>query len=262
MYKFYKEIINNLEKVLLSAARRYLSKGVKIHSHKSTNDLLTDVDVNMQTYIIGKIEDIYPNITVYAEEKSNMPIGNELTIVLDPLDGTCNFSTGIPLYGVQAAVFDNKDIVASIIYLPRYSWTFKAIKGEGVTLNNIPLILNKVTKQEDAIIEISDFYYNIEIPYETQFRLIRELQNYFLKTRLFGAACWDFAMLATGKVQAYLCYYHEIWDIAPGLLIVKELGMHVGTLTGEYCLGDSSLIVGADKVYIDCIRDKYKGLLP
>lgn len=255
------EILDKLEEIFYLAAEKFLSKGVQSYSHKSTNDLLTDVDINMQEYIIGKIKEFYPEILIYAEEKSNTPIGNELTISLDPLDGTCNFSTGIPFYGVQAAIFEKKDIVASIIYLPQFSQIFRAIKGRGVTLNHAPLWLNGGVRFEDAIIEISDFYHNIEIPYEIQFKLIQELQTCFLKTRLFGAACWDFAMLATGKVQAYLCYYHEIWDIAPGLLIVQELGMQIGALTGEYHLGCSSLIVGADKTYIDHIRGKYKELV-
>ncbi|MDE5759156.1 MAG: hypothetical protein K2H85_11170, partial [Allobaculum sp.] len=176
---------------------------------------------------------------------------------IDPLDGTCNFSTGIPMYGVQMAVFKNKEVVASIIYLPRTDEVFKAVKDMGVTLNGKRLLLNKNIRQEESVLILSDFYPDIEIEHEKQYKLAQLLQSHFLKTRLFGAACFDFAALATSKAQAYICYYHEIWDIAPGLLIVQELGMKVEGFDRPYVLGDSAMIVALTDSIITDIKKMY-----
>lgn len=255
----YFEMLNVLEDVILSACKLYLTGNVKSFSHKRINDILTDTDINMQKYLISEILQRYPNISIIAEENNtNNKVKNAITVCIDPLDGTCNFSTSLPIYGVQMAIFDNSEIVASIIYLPVYNEIYKTVKGCGVTLNGKKLFLNKTIKQSDSILLISDFYKHINIDYDVQFELIKNLQDNFLKTRLFGAASFDFASLLSSRAQAYICYYYEIWDIAPGLCMASEMGMAISGLNKNYELCDSSLVVGVNQDVVEFIKSKYK----
>ncbi len=256
----YSEILTALEKIIRGACEKYLAEKPQTFSHKTVNDILTDTDLKMQKYILGEMEKAYPNVKIISEEKDNEELRDGLCVCVDPLDGTCNFSAGIPMYGVQAAVFEGKQPVASIIRLPLSDETYMAAVGEGVTKNGERLILDTSTQREEAVLLISDFYPNIDVDFDKQYELVKRLQSRFLKTRLFGAACFDFSMLLTGKAQAYVCYYHEIWDIAPGLLMAKELGMNVGSLFGGYKFKDSSLVIASSKEIADEIRAVYKTL--
>lgn len=255
----YAPVLDDIERIMRSACEKYLGKKPRELSHKTVNDILTDTDLKMQEYILNGIRESYPELAVIAEEKKDNALGDGLYVCVDPLDGTCNFSAGIPLYGVQAALLLKREPVASVIYLPLFHEVYKAVKGKGVSLNGKKLALDRSVKRAEAVLLISDFYPQIAVPEDLQYALVKSLRSKFLKTRLFGAACFDFATLITGKAQAYLCYYHELWDIAPGLLMAKELGMSVcGLEKAEYALGDAALIVAAsEEIKDDVVRAYY-----
>ena len=101
---------------------------------------------------------------------------------------------------------------------------FFAYNSKGCFLNGKQIFIDKSQKTNDGFLIISDYYDNIEIPMKKQFDLVYNLQKYFLKTRHFGAACYDFSLLVKNSAVAYITYYHKIWDIAPGLLLIKEAG--------------------------------------
>ena len=98
-------------------------------------------------------------------------------------------------------------------------------------------------------------------PFDKQFELVKHLQNHFLKTRHFGAACVDFSMLVKGHGLAYITYYHKIWDIAPGLLIATEAGCVVGALDRDtYEYGRPGLVVANNKATLDLILHTFQNI--
>ena len=228
--------------------------------HKSPNDLLSDADLKLNEFLVSEIKKKYPNARIIAEESDNEELTNELTFVIDPLDGTCNYSMGIPLCGIQLAVLENKEAILSLIYLPNQDEMYVAKKGEGATLNGNKLVVNKDIKHNDGVLILSDFYKDEkDISLENQYKLVNDLRLDFVKTRLFGAACNDFAYLASSKAQAYICYYRNLWDIIPGLLLAKESGMVYRRITGEfYEFGNESLVVANSKETLDLIINKAK----
>lgn len=260
MLNNYKEILDFLEQTIVSACEIYLTEKVKTFKHKTTNDILTDTDIKMQKFLLDGIIEKYPELHIISEEKENTELPDGMAICVDPLDGTCNFSVGLPMFGVQMALFEHKDVVASIIVLPLSKDVYKAIKGDGVYLNGNKLVLNNAIKQTESVLLLSDFYPKIAIDINKQYELVKKLQSHFLKTRLFGAACFDFTSLITSRAQAYVCYYHEIWDIAPGLLMAKEMGMAVSGLNGNYELRGSSLVVALNEGILNDILGVYKSL--
>jgi len=231
--------------------------------HKSKNDLLTQADLALNEYFIQAIQKPFPEACVIAEESENGTLTDELTFVVDPLDGTCNFSLGVKMHGIQIAVMEKKECVASLIGLPHFDLVYYAEKGKGAYRNGQRIYLNKDIAHEDGILSLSDFYREEEdIAFEDQYKLVASLQDDFLKTRLYGAACYDFAALAESQSQGYICYYRHLWDIAPGLLLALEAGAVAVRLNGEpYQYGNQSLVVANNEKTLQRILKEAKPLL-
>lgn len=245
---------------LVRSADEIFDARYKILKNKSPNDVLSEADLKLNEYFVNGIKKKYPTAKIIAEESENEELSNDLTFVLDPLDGTCNFSFDIPLCGIQLAVLENKKPILSIIYLPNQDELYVAEKNKGVLLNGKRLKVNKDIKHNDGVLILSDFYKDEkDISLDSQYKLVESLRLDFLKTRLFGAACNDFAYLATSKAQAYICYYRNLWDIIPGLFMMEELGMVYKRINGEiYHFGDESLVVANNQETLDLIINKAK----
>ena len=248
---------NFLTNLLKEAKDIFFQKHNTLH-HKSINDLLSQADLDLNEYFVSAIKKEYPHARIIAEESDNDKLTDELTFVIDPLDGTCNYSMGIPLCGIQIAVLKNKKPILSFIYLPNNDELYMAKKGEGAYLNGNKIVVNKDIKHNDGILLSSDFYEDEEdIELDNQYRLLEDLRLDFLKTRLFGASCIDFSYLVSSKAQAYICYYRQIWDIAPGLLLVKEAGLYVSRINKkDYRFNDESLVIANNKETLNLILDK------
>ena len=224
-------------------------------AHKSANDLLSRADLALNGFFVSEIKAHFPEARIIAEESENLALSEEFTFVVDPLDGTCNFARGIPLYGIQVAVFEKGECTSSLVGLPCFDRLYYAEKGKGAYRNGERLFLNRDLPASDGVLELSDFYRDEkDIGLEEQFALVAELQGRFLKTRLFGAACIDFTAIAESHAQCYICYYRHIWDIAPGLLVAKEAGAVESRLNGEpYRYGDQSLVLANNEETLDLV---------
>lgn len=234
----------------------------KILNHKTANDVLSEADLRLNEYFCSNIGREYKDADIIAEESSNSEMTDNLTFVIDPLDGTCNYSLGLRLCGIQIAVFKNKECLLSLIGLPHFSEVYYAIKGSGAYFNGERLFADSSVPASDGILELSDFYsVNSDICIGDQFTLVKNMQSSFMKTRLFGAACVDFTNLAKNKAQAYICYYRNIWDIAPGLLLVKEAGLLYSGIGKEYAYGDHSLIVANNRETLEYIKGEIGKLI-
>ncbi len=238
------EIVSTLQDITRSAFQTHMQQGVQQSSHKTANDLLTDADLKMDAYIQAQLLQHYPDAHLLTEETlPDTPLtGN--TFVIDPIDGTCNYANGMALCGIQIALFQEETCVLSVIDLPYLGEFYFAILDGGAYCNGVRLQVNRDIAPSEGILQLSDFYPVHPIPLAQQFAIVQKLQSRFLKTRLFGAAVIDFTNLATGKAQAYLCYYHYIWDIAPGLLLAREAGCWDAGLEGAYQYHEKVLLVG------------------
>ncbi len=240
----YVPMVDILEQIAVETGEALLSQSVKVMEHKSRNDLLTENDLWSENRIIGRLRQTWPNINIISEENNPDSPLEGMTVVVDPIDGTCNYAAGIDMYGIQMALFDQQTCVGAVIYFPANGDTYRAVKGGGAWKNGSRLLVNRDIPDSDGILLISDYYDNIHIPMDTQFDLVKSLQGKFLKTRHFGAACVDFVMLAESKAQAYITYYHKIWDIAPGLLIATEAGCRYSMVDGSsFEYGKPGLVV-------------------
>ena len=253
------EVLTYLSSLYEEAKPRFLSLSPKAIKRKSANDILTDADLAMNEFFVSRLSSRYPEARLIAEESENPELGEGWTFVVDPLDGTCNYALGLPLCGIQIALFHDQDPVASLIGLPLLDELYLAAKGAGATRNGNPLRLDSCVKAKDGILALSDFYEDGDLPLAKQYEAVASLRSKFLKTRLFGASCFDFACLASSKAQAYFCQYHCLWDVAPGYLLCLEAGAVSCGLGGKpYRFGDHTLLLANSPENLALLREAAK----
>ncbi len=257
----YTDLLFRVEEVVKEAGRYLLTQTVSVKNHKTRNDLLTENDLVIENFIIDGIRRDYPDIHIVSEEYNPDNDLDGLTVVIDPIDGTCNFAQGLSLYGIQVAVFYENVCRGAILYFPVEDVVYRAEEGKGAYKNGVRLAPDLRKDSADGFLIISDYYDSIDIDFDKQFNLVKALQKHFLKTRHFGAACVDFTMLAEGHALAYISYYHKLWDIAPGLLLAKEAGFVSGAVDSDsYRYHRPGIIVAANEEMLALIKNEAKKL--
>ena len=253
--------IEKLQHILREAGKYLLKQNVMIDCHKNKNDLLTQNDIDTETFLVKEITRFDPRANIISEENYANNSLDGCCYVIDPIDGTCNYAAGLPLFGIQVAYFEYGEEQFSILHYPKSGDTLLAIKNRGSFWNGKLTFTQVGTSPSDGILLISDYYDNVKVPLDKQFKLVKALQPHFLKTRHFGAACIDFSFLTKGIAAAYICYYSKIWDIAPGLLAALESGCVCSSIDGSpYQFGNSGLVVANNRITLQLILDKFAKL--
>lgn len=256
-----KELIAYLKSLIVEAGELLLSQTVLVSKHKTANDLLTENDLLIERFLIDGVKGKFPSVNIVSEETAADNALQGVSVVIDPIDGTCNYAVGTDRFGVQAAVFDGEECVASMLYFPVQKELVTAEKGKGAFLGEKRLAVDTAKRSGDGVLLISDYYSGQDVPMEKQFALVQALQTTFLKTRHLGAACVDFVSLARGQAVAYICHYHHIWDIAPGLLAATESGCVYAHLSGrEYRYGEPALAVANSEETLKKVLKTYEKL--
>ncbi|MFV1885245.1 MAG: inositol monophosphatase family protein [Balneola sp.] len=191
---------------------------------KRKNDLVTDADVASENKILEVVKAVFPEDEFLAEESSalnSLPDGR--VWIIDPIDGTTNFSHGFPPYCVSIAFWENgTPKVGLVLEVANNEW-FWAVEGEGAWLGEQPISISTISDPSKALIGTG-------FPY-SQFSLVdsylQVLKNLMQKThgiRRAGAASYDLCCVAAGRLDGFYEYGLSPWDVAAGILIIKEAG--------------------------------------
>lgn len=223
-------------------AERLLTKAYGVYA-KSCFDLVTDCDISVEKFIIGEIERSFPSDRILCEEtRPNTPLSGRVWTV-DPIDGTCNFADGSPLFGIQLALTVDGEPVVSAMRFPAFGETFSARIGGGVFLNGERLPAPQEKSLSRSIVSFGDYSHRFPELAKRQHGAIGKLVQVLEKVRMFGSAALDFAFVACGRTSATVVPTDNIWDLAPGLLLAKEAGCSVCDLDGDrFFLGRCGVI--------------------
>lgn len=193
---------------------------------KGERDFATSVDLSVEARIVEHIREDFPGDDILAEENHTTDVNHSRFWCLDPIDGTVNFSRGLPLYGVQLALVEDGRPVVGCIYLPALNELYWASRGEGSFVNGNPIRVSRVNKIQKALISMGDFSKKDgqdEANARWQ-KAINSLAIPAMKLKIFGAACVDMSYLSRGYVDAHVMFGFGLWDILPGLIIAEEAG--------------------------------------
>lgn len=251
---------NVLMKAIKQIYQKYSRIGISNVVQKTQFDLVTDIDCGIERELTEIIHNSFPQDKIHGEETSNDQIITERTWTIDPIDGTCNMASSIPLYGVQCALFENFEVVFSIIYLPHFCELLFAEQGEGCFLNGRRVFVKQNSDINNAIVSFGD-YPHLKVPDTSlrQHKAIGFLYPRIAKIRMFGAACIDFSSVASGRTDGTVVITKNLWDIAPGILMCKEAGALLTNLDGKpYRFGDNGVVVASSPALSTLIAEAFR----
>lgn len=196
---------------------------------KDDGSLVTATDLRMQSLIFDALRERWPHLLCMGEE---MEHAEQSTIfgrgargfwVLDPLDGTTNFSSGFPFFGTSLALVIDGRSRLGVVYDPIRDECFHGIEGQGAYLNGEPL------KANQEIVELGECVANVDYKRLVS-RMSERLVRYgpYRSQRNLGSCVLEWCWLAAGRIQLYLHGGQKMWDYAAGSLILNEAG---GTAT-------------------------------
>ncbi|WP_162416460.1 inositol monophosphatase family protein [Cyclobacterium roseum] len=220
---------------------------------KGFNDLVSYVDKGAEEIIVKGLSEILPEAGFITEEGTKSDTDQELTWIVDPLDGTTNFVHGIPMFAVSIALAQGTDILSGVVYEINLDECFVAYKGAASTCNGKPIRVSKADQLADSLVATG-------FPYNDGGKTARylELLSYFLKNthglRRLGSAAVDLCYVACGRVEGYLEYNLQSYDIAAGTFIVKQAGGEISDFSGgnNYLFGGQILASNA-KIHKDLL---------
>ncbi len=205
---------------------------------KGFNDLVSYVDKQAEAQLVEALRSLLPEAGFITEEETATERGEKYNWIIDPLDGTTNFTHGLHHFGVSIALMEGQEIVLGVIYAPMMDECFYATKGNGAYLNGKQIKVSDAPALKDSLIATGFPYYAFDL---TQQYL--QVLGAFMATshgvRRIGSAALDLAYVAVGRFEGFFEYNLNAWDVAAGVIIVQEAGGKLSKFTsgGDYIFG-------------------------
>jgi myo-inositol-1(or 4)-monophosphatase len=196
-------------------------------SKKGPGDFVTNSDKRTEKIIMNELSLARPDYSFLAEESGLSNKISEYRWIIDPIDGTTNFLHGIPNFAISIGLEKNKEIICGMIFNPITNELFYAEKGKGAYLNNSRIRVSSRKNIDECVVLTGGpvlSYKNKEIFFKEYENVTRKVAA----TRKLGSSALDLAYLASGRCDGVFERNLNYWDIAAGIIIVKEAG---GTVT-------------------------------
>lgn len=191
-------------------------------SNKGIRDYVTNCDLMVEKYIINEMKGKHPNIEILSEEFNFDKEKTKEYFVIDPIDGTINFASGLDIWGIQVGYVENGQTIASCLYFPKLNLLFTSLKNEGTFLNGNNVKIKPYQDLDNSLVAFDFSRAN-----EKNYILYKEVSKRVMRVREFGAGSYGFAMAANGSIDGYCLLQNTPWDIEPGLLACLESGAKV-----------------------------------
>lgn len=215
---------------------------------KSKSNLVTEVDILSEKTIAKLLTNEYPACNILSEELAPSTPLTGYTWVVDPLAGTNNYAFGIPFFCINIALVKDKDILLGITFDPLRGELFWAEKGKGAYLNDSPIHVSERTSLQTSLLSF-DPGYN-EIQGKKLLSTITRLWPEVHSLRSMGSSSVALAYVACGRVDLYVRSDLQPWDIASGILLVKEAGGEVSDWQGKPAnLQNKDIIAANNKLH-------------
>lgn len=213
--------------------------------HKGEVDLVTEMDRSAQDLIQREVLLKYPGHGILAEEDLDIQGSEGFLWIVDPLDGTTNYAHRFPIFSVSIAVAYGNDVLCGVVYNPMSEEMFKAVSGQGASLNALPIQVSKTNKLNDSLLG-TGFPYNIRETADTNLDHFGEFAIRTQGIRRCGSAALDLCFVACGRLDGFWELNLKPWDIAAGMLIVREAGGIATDFEGSTLGMDGSRVLASN----------------
>jgi len=258
-----KEITNKVTQVAIEAGQFIREERKKFSSSniekKGKNDLVSYVDKETEKFLVENLSKILPEAGFITEEQTTKQETKDYTWIIDPLDGTTNFIHNIPNYCTSIALMHKEEVVAGVVCEVANDECYKAWKGGGAYLNDSKIEVAQETEIQDCVFATGFPIYNFE-KLDEYLAILNELMKNTHGLRRMGSAAADMAYVACGRYGGYFEYNINSWDIAAGIVLVKEAGGIVTDFSGgdNYLFGRQMVSGGAvHPKLIEIVKSKW-----
>ena len=250
--------INVLVKATRKAAKTLIRDFGEIEklqvSVKGPADFVSSADKKVEETLISELQRSRPDYSILSEEIGEIKKNSSYRWIIDPIDGTLNFLHGIPHFAISVALEKENEIICGVIFDPIKDEIFLAEKDQGSYLNNHRLRVSKRKKFEDCLILTGGPSYkdlNKNISFDNYIK-ISKLAN--SPIRKMGSASLDMAYIAAGRADGFFQKGLSYWDIAAGIILVKEAGGIISDFDGNSnFIEDKNIIASNTNINTDLI---------
>ena len=202
-------------------------------SIKGPGDFVTASDKKVEEILINELQEARPSYSILSEEIGQINNDKSFKWIIDPIDGTANFLHGIPHFAISIGLEHDDEIICGIVYDPIKDEMFVAEKGNGSYLNNQRMRVSSRSKLKDCIV----FTGGPKLESKNKELALEEYKKFSSKIlipiRKLGSASLDMAYVAAGRCDGFWQRNLNYWDIAAGIILVKEAGGFVTDFEGE-----------------------------
>tara|TARA_B110000263_G_C15215114_1_gene467157 strand:+ start:170 stop:973 length:804 start_codon:yes stop_codon:yes gene_type:complete len=221
--------INLITRACMKASRSLIRDFGEIEnlqvSSKGPGDFVSSADKRTEKIIIEELQKAHPEYGIITEETGIINKSNiKNRWIIDPIDGTTNFLNGIPQFAISIGYEEENEIKCGVIFDPIKDEMFFAEKGNGAYLNNSRIRVSNKKKLKDALLVTGGPKQSSKIQEEIFSEYINVSKNVLSPIRKFGSAALDIAYVACGRFDGFWQRELNYWDIAAGIIILKEAG--------------------------------------
>lgn len=221
-----------------AALRKFWGKLTTIEE-KQPGDIVTEADKESERVLMNKIHSRFPDHGILSEESGAIGAQEgEYLWVIDPLDGTTNYSHQYPYFCVAIALLHRGEPIVGVVFHPIYNELFVGIKGGGATLNGQPIRVSKIDRLNRGLLA-TGFPYNRNKTADNNYLEFTHLTSLTQGVRRQGSAALDMANVACGRLDGFWECGLNPWDTAAGIVLVEEAGGKVTNYKGApydlYC---------------------------
>ena len=199
--------------------------------YKGVNDMVSFVDKTAEKIIVAELSKLLPEAGFLTEEKTINKTGERYNWIIDPLDGTTNFIHGLPVYSVSIALQEYDELVVGVVYEINLDECFYASKGSAAFLNGKEISVSTSSSINNSLLATGFPYYDFS-KQAAYLALFTEFMKSCHGLRRLGSAAVDLAYTACGRFDGYYEYNLNPWDVAAGILIVRQAGGEVVNFKG------------------------------
>jgi myo-inositol-1(or 4)-monophosphatase len=213
--------------------RQYFNNAdLKISNKEGVNNWVTDADHAAEKAIIDIIKSGFPDHFILSEEVGEIVTGSNIKWIIDPIDGTINFASGIPLCCVSIGIEKNGEMILGAVYNPFINELFLAERGKGATLNGKKISVSKKTELLHSCLVTGFPYSYLDMPHGP-LEVFEKFVRKGVPVRRLGSAAIDLCWVAAGRFEGFFEHSLSPWDTAAGYLIVEEAGGRVTDMNGD-----------------------------
>jgi myo-inositol-1(or 4)-monophosphatase len=203
-------------------------------TYKGSVDLVTNFDKQAQTEIVDYLASRFPRHGFLAEEGLSQDKGSEYRWIIDPLDGTTNFAHGFPVFSVAIALLRAEEILLGVVFDPMRDEMFSAAAGRGAFLNSRPVQVSSTVELDKSLLA-TGFPYDVRTSSRNNLDHFGDFAIRAQAVRRCGSAAIDLCYVACGRFDGFWELKLAPWDVAAGLLLVREAGGRVTDFRGDPC---------------------------